>query len=246
MPDNIRDADLYGPLTEPLTRSQLRTRVTNIVHAAFPLPHNENCLRFADMVRVLVDLAEQVATGRTAEPDGEPLFTDHHDVPQVCLHPALVDAFGTWLAARGMFLFRIPNPGQLPTYGIGVTDARANLAAREVTCTGLTASWCPRCGSCLCRPPHDGDRSAALADPVCGLHGDGSSHGEPAPAGAGRVVFADEGRQWLRLATDAHARAVWMSAAGLGSDARPDEVLAAVGRAYTLYGMFIDAPAPAG
>jgi hypothetical protein len=247
MPDDLKptDADLVGPLRDPLTRGELRTRVTAIVHTAFPLPHHANCLRFADMIRVLVDLAEQIAVGREAPPGAQqPLFPDHGEVPQVCLHPALVDAFGVWLAARGLFLFRIPTGAdQLPTYGVGIADDRTNVAAQGAVCTGLTATWCPVCGSCMCLSGKD---LADLRHPVpgCPLHGNTSRHAEPVAAGADRTVFADEGRQWLRLATDPDARAAWMATAGLPANASPADVLAAVGRRYTLYGMFADAPEP--
>lgn len=44
----------------------------------------------------------------------------------------------------------------------------------EPRCTGVTASWCPRCGDCEC--PGRGDRH--LDDPCCPLHGTFSAHGE--------------------------------------------------------------------
>jgi hypothetical protein len=44
-------------------------------------------------------------------------------------------------------------------------------------CTGLTARWCPRCGTCSC--PIDGE---ALSDFACPLHGVHSKHADSAPA----------------------------------------------------------------
>jgi hypothetical protein len=37
--------------------------------------------------------------------------------------------------------------------------------------TGLTASWCPRCGACTCPDPLEG-----LDDPSCPLHSPSSPH----------------------------------------------------------------------
>lgn len=42
-------------------------------------------------------------------------------------------------------------------------------------CTGLTATWCPNCGSCTC-PPHP-DPQHFNAD-CCPLHSSDSRHGE--------------------------------------------------------------------
>lgn len=39
-----------------------------------------------------------------------------------------------------------------------------------VACTGVAASWCPVCGTCIC------NRAAGLDDPRCPLHGPGSPH----------------------------------------------------------------------
>lgn len=51
----------------------------------------------------------------------------------------------------------------------------------DPTCEGLTARWCPRCGTCTC-PPESSD----LATLKCPLHGLASQHGE------------DDGRhQWV-------------------------------------------------
>ena len=50
---------------------------------------------------------------------------------------------------------------------------RAQSAPPE--CEGLTARWCPRCGTCSCE--QDGD----LNDPACPLHAPSSQHAEAAP-----------------------------------------------------------------
>lgn len=42
-----------------------------------------------------------------------------------------------------------------------------------VQCTGVSAVWCPVCGDCTCR-----DRSEAMDDYDCPLHGDLSNHAE--------------------------------------------------------------------
>lgn len=43
-------------------------------------------------------------------------------------------------------------------------------------CTGLTASWCPRCGDCTCERMPDGDCCFDGHD--CPLHGTSSQHAE--------------------------------------------------------------------
>lgn len=58
----------------------------------------------------------------------------------------------------------------------------ATPAREEGECTGLTASWCPRCGDCSCPRRDDGgpvevDR---LDDVGCPLHAEGSAHATPA------------------------------------------------------------------
>ncbi len=40
------------------------------------------------------------------------------------------------------------------------------------TCTGVAASWCPRCGDCTCR------KSGLTITPDCPLHSDDSPHAE--------------------------------------------------------------------
>ena len=40
-------------------------------------------------------------------------------------------------------------------------------------CTGISATWCPRCGDCKCPRPAE-----AKDDPSCPLHHPGSEHGE--------------------------------------------------------------------
>jgi hypothetical protein len=49
-------------------------------------------------------------------------------------------------------------------------------AAHLATCTGLTATWCPVHGQCICR--QGDDRNAALDRWDCPLHGLTSDHGE--------------------------------------------------------------------
>ena len=43
-------------------------------------------------------------------------------------------------------------------------------------CTGLTASWCPRCGDCEC--PRTRGFRLSLDHPGCPLHGHDSDHAE--------------------------------------------------------------------
>lgn len=53
--------------------------------------------------------------------------------------------------------------------------ARALIEQAEAiearACTGLAASWCPRCGDCSCP-----DREQTLDDRGCPLHAPGSDH----------------------------------------------------------------------
>ena len=55
----------------------------------------------------------------------------------------------------------------------------ADPARREggepVHCTGVSAAWCPRCGSCTC------DRAANMDNPDCPLHSEDSHHAERNP-----------------------------------------------------------------
>lgn len=67
-----------------------------------------------------------------------------------------------------------------------MADIRAALAAAadpQGGCTGITATWCPRCGECTC--VRDRSDAPSLCDPRCPLHAPGSDHGEPPPADTG-------------------------------------------------------------
>lgn len=80
--------------------------------------------------------------------------------------------------------------------GAGGAQFRRLVAATRIdmTCTGLTATWCPLHGDCTCPelypsgPDGQGDRSQepegrTLSDPTCPLHGLTSDHAETtAPA----------------------------------------------------------------
>lgn len=55
----------------------------------------------------------------------------------------------------------------------GVDDA----VNRRGKCTGIAATWCPRCGDCTCDlDPLTGERT--LDDHFCPLHGLESKHAE--------------------------------------------------------------------
>ncbi|HXQ77088.1 MAG TPA: hypothetical protein VN797_02720 [Gemmatimonadaceae bacterium] len=53
-------------------------------------------------------------------------------------------------------------------------------------CTGLTASWCPRCGDCTCERGHDGDCCFDGAD--CPLHRPESKHAETVELGQAEAL----------------------------------------------------------
>lgn len=54
---------------------------------------------------------------------------------------------------------------------------KALVADRQVRCTDLSASWCARCGDCLCPRREDGDICFEEADAVnCPLHAWVSKH----------------------------------------------------------------------
>jgi hypothetical protein len=67
-----------------------------------------------------------------------------------------------------------------------IAALRAEAAHLEsITCTGLTATWCPVHGDCKC--PHafylgesDEPQGRTLNDPQCPLHATTSSHAEGA------------------------------------------------------------------
>lgn len=54
-----------------------------------------------------------------------------------------------------------------------ITDRSATDAHVEPLCTGLTARWCPRCGTCACQPD-----PAEMSSPLCPLHAATSQHAE--------------------------------------------------------------------
>ena len=69
-------------------------------------------------------------------------------------------------------------------YALGLSEPPTLDACREwiedyekrrEACTGVSASWCPRCGDCAC-PRFAGERQEE--DPCCPLHGRDSNHGE--------------------------------------------------------------------
>lgn len=45
----------------------------------------------------------------------------------------------------------------------------------QVTCTGVTATWCPRCGDCTCDRHADGEVDFDVLG-TCPLHSCGSDH----------------------------------------------------------------------
>lgn len=45
-------------------------------------------------------------------------------------------------------------------------------------CTGVAASWCPRCGDCACRDSDGELRGDGLNHPDCPLHNRASQHAE--------------------------------------------------------------------
>lgn len=45
-----------------------------------------------------------------------------------------------------------------------------------MSCSGLSAGWCPNCGDCIC--PRNGDSWEEYNTPGCPLHGETSKHGE--------------------------------------------------------------------
>lgn len=47
-----------------------------------------------------------------------------------------------------------------------------------VRCTGISASWCPRCGDCKC--PERGEFAGDMDSPDCPLHALNSTHGDDA------------------------------------------------------------------
>jgi len=52
----------------------------------------------------------------------------------------------------------------------------------SISCTGLTATWCPVHGDCTCPPvfyaDDDEPQGRTLNDPLCPLHSTTSSHAE--------------------------------------------------------------------
>ncbi|MDA8313972.1 MAG: hypothetical protein M0010_02165 [Actinomycetota bacterium] len=52
------------------------------------------------------------------------------------------------------------------------------MSGATVRCTGLTATWCPICGTCTCpADPQTGERN--LDTDGCPLHDTSSLHGDP-------------------------------------------------------------------
>lgn len=49
-------------------------------------------------------------------------------------------------------------------------------------CSGVTARFCPRCGTCSCRGIDD-PVPGPMSDPGCPLHARDSAHAEPPPLG---------------------------------------------------------------
>lgn len=72
------------------------------------------------------------------------------------------------------------------------------------TCTGIAATWCPRCGSCTCPRKASGERS--LNGNNCPLHGPASDHSDAAAEHSGPLTLVDrialrapaEHREYLR------------------------------------------------
>lgn len=73
-------------------------------------------------------------------------------------------------------------------------------------CTGVAASWCPRCGDCNCPRNNDGERMAESDD--CPLHGSSSQHAIEQPV-EGWVRAMARGRAIEMKSGAAELRATW-------------------------------------
>lgn len=63
----------------------------------------------------------------------------------------------------------------------GIHEGFAMLSIQIVEterCTGISASWCPRCGDCKC--PERGEFAGDMDSPDCPLHALNSTHGDDA------------------------------------------------------------------
>lgn len=69
-------------------------------------------------------------------------------------------------------------------------EARREQIVREletITCTGISAAWCPLCGDCICRD-EEGNAPDGLDHPDCPLHAFASPHAEDLPAAIARSL----------------------------------------------------------
>lgn len=69
-------------------------------------------------------------------------------------------------------------PVALQMFAAGTRSRRRSEGQR---CTGIAASWCPRCGDCKC--PARGEFAGDMDSPDCPLHALNSTHGDD-PEGA--------------------------------------------------------------
>lgn len=63
---------------------------------------------------------------------------------------------------------------------IVAVGGKLTVTTTEEECTGIAASWCPICGTCICPDPVDDDHTRD-EHPACPLHGLISQHAEPKP-----------------------------------------------------------------
>ncbi len=61
--------------------------------------------------------------------------------------------------------------------GLAAAEEVAKRRAEYEACTGMSASWCPRCGDCTCERWPDGTSDFDGRD--CALHGEKSTHAVP-------------------------------------------------------------------
>lgn len=72
----------------------------------------------------------------------------------------------------------IPVPMSVEAFAKWVAwQQEVHLTCTELPeCTGLSASWCPRCGDCACPRDDEGELLGDMNDRGCPLHAPDSTH----------------------------------------------------------------------
>lgn len=75
---------------------------------------------------------------------------------------------------------KIPLPMSVTAFSkwVDFQEEVHKTCTKRPECSGISASWCARCGDCACPRLESGEPEGDLNDPECPLHAPDSTHAE--------------------------------------------------------------------